>query len=259
MTFGRFVSRAVLLLVFLSIATQRGAISETFAQSRPKRATVIVDTVKPADIGSAQFVMAYGLTREDYGLLTRISTIASAVPIREVPAEAWYWDRFVDVRLIGTNEEYAAISKVELGRGRFLTVRDNVARHNVAVIDQGVADRLFRKADPIGKSVLISRNYFLVVGVTKDVPRKPSGLGNLSDDAAGDILIPVSTMTSFLGDLVQIRTPKTSEFHQVELTRIVLALKEEAQADRTGALVERLLRRRHETEDYSIRLEDSTP
>src|SRR5262245_35545202 len=128
---------------------------------------IIVRTVKPP---SDQVQDApYGLTRDDFvQLLATVPTIDKAIPIRILPAiEFRYKNRKMEGRLVGTTPDYAAVTRLTVARGRFLSDADVEKERNYCVLAAEVADRLFPYGEPLGEKVLINDDFYIVVGVMK--------------------------------------------------------------------------------------------
>jgi putative ABC transport system permease protein len=76
--------------------------------------------------------------------------------------------------------------------GRFFTTADFENFRPVVVIDKFLADRLFKKAYPIGERIYFDSRPYVVVGV---IPTKAS-----EDEPTGLLLIPMSVYTSLTGN-----------------------------------------------------------
>jgi len=69
------------------------------------------------------------------------------------------------VLIIGTNEQYQVTHSAYPMLGRFLIKNDVDHRRLVCVLGWGVADKLFKEENPLGKEVKIGGYFFRVVGV----------------------------------------------------------------------------------------------
>ncbi|WP_201318663.1 ABC transporter permease [Paenibacillus sp. EPM92] len=101
--------------------------------------------------------------------------------------------------VIGTNDRYFSITKLNLAAGRLLSESDQSFRTNVAVLGSTVATELFESANPIGKKINIKGYEFTVIGTLKT---KGTTMGTSVDES---IVIPLSTAQRQLG-LGNIRT-----------------------------------------------------
>ncbi|MEN0111267.1 MAG: ABC transporter permease, partial [Planctomycetota bacterium] len=109
---------------------------------------IIVRTVKPA---SDKFDGGgYGVTRSDYvKLRSTLSTLETAVPIREMSCEFRVGTRALEGRLVGSTPDYLKATRLSMRKGRFLSDGDGLAERNHCVISAGVATELF----PLGREL----------------------------------------------------------------------------------------------------------
>ena len=115
----------------------------------------------------------------------------------EQPGRACYYgsERTKRLAILGTTENFAAVSFVKIEMGRLFT-RDEVEhRRQVVVLGQTPYQSLFPNIDPIGKRVRIGSNEFTVIGVAGKRP-SPGGFNVGADDFA---VIPYSTHEKFYG------------------------------------------------------------
>jgi putative ABC transport system permease protein len=89
-----------------------------------------------------------------------------------------------NISLSGTTDGYMQTTGHKMAYGRFFSSDELLHGENVVVIGDEIKDKLFKKDDPVNKSILIGNNRFKVVGVFE---KKGSSMG------AGDkfCVIPV--------------------------------------------------------------------
>ena len=217
---------------------------------------IIVRSIKPPSETTAgqRGIFPYGITRDDLArIMETLPTVKRAVPIREVRREFRYADRLVDGRMVGCTPEYAEITRLQIDRGRFLTETDGTDRQNVCALSAETADRLFSFEDPLGRSIKIERDYYLVVGVLK--PRAPSaGIGGSleAQDFSRDVYVPIETLWLRVGDLVVTRRSGSFEGERVELSQITLQAVDVAHVVETAEIIKATLTPHHKTLDYGI-------
>src|SRR5436305_1521981 len=186
--------------VIALMAFGKGSMQDALEDIKRQGATnIIVRSVKPTDDSSTSnrsFVITYGLKFAD---LERFQTFRDSlvrmVPMRVFPSEVRYLER-IDTkgRLVGTMPEYTEVNKLELAGGRFLTREDEESLANNCVLGSAIADKLFPFEDPLGKTVMIRSNRFLVVGVCADrMPTGGSGGSQAAEDFNHDVYIPFGT------------------------------------------------------------------
>jgi hypothetical protein len=67
-------------------------------------------------------VVNYGLKYQDFDrLMTAVTTVTRAVPIRELSKQISHLGHAVECRVVGTTHDYAAVTELKMERGKFLT------------------------------------------------------------------------------------------------------------------------------------------
>ncbi|MCG8526689.1 MAG: ABC transporter permease [Opitutales bacterium] len=94
------------------------------------------------------------------------------------------------ITVVGTNEHYLTTNKYELEYGRNLTAADIEFNRPVIVIGQDVVKELFPNEDPLGKSIVASRDRYEVVGV---LASRGEIFGNNMDNL---VIIPTTRFTA---------------------------------------------------------------
>lgn len=216
---------------------------------------IIVRSVEPQSTETGDDrVKTYGLLRSDYRrILANVPTVTRAVPIRELKREFMVRGRTADVNLIGCTTEHLDLNRLEIARGRWISDRDDLK--NVVVLADQTARRLFPGQSAIGKTVNVKSDVYTVIGQT--MPRTASAAigGSLeARDYAFDAYIPLATFQHRVGDQIMNRISEGFNFKGeiVELTQITLSVDDIEQVDQTAALVEMLLDKYHEKEDYAV-------
>ncbi len=201
-------------------------------------------------------IKAYGLLRDDYRRITEnIPTIRRAVPMRELRFELRLGNRTADAKLVGCVEDYLQLNQLEIARGRWLTPRDRGKK--VIVLADDTTKRLFPYENPIGKTIWVGSEFYVVIGQTK--PRTASAAIGGSLDARDynlDAYIPLKTLRHRVGDLVMKRVGGGQGWNfvgeMVELSQITVTVDNMEDVDETAAIIETLLKKYHENEDYAV-------
>ncbi len=206
----------------------------------------------PGDAGS--FIFAYGLLRDDYRrIVETVPAIVQAVPMKEVRQNVNYGERVVDARLVGCTKEYIDLNQLIVDRGRFIDERDGQNADNVAVLGEETAKSLFPFEDPIGKSVQVGREFYVVVGTMAF--RNPSaGIGGSlsAQDFNLDVYIPLRTFQWRIGDTVVLARTGSRSSEKVELHQITVKVESINDVDSTAALIGQMLKQYHRFPDYTI-------
>lgn len=216
---------------------------------------IIVRSVEPSG-EEGERVKLYGITRADYRrILSNLpdSILEQSVPIRELQRQFMVGDRMVDVKLVGCTTEYLELNRLGIARGRWIKPQDD--RENLIVLADKTAKRLFPFENPIGKKVRVESDVYTVIGQTK--PRTASAaIGGSLDarDYSMDAYIPLETFRHRVGDQIMTRTGEGFNFKGeiVELTQITLTVKDIKDVDQTSAIVENLMNKYHDQEDFAV-------
>ena len=218
---------------------------------------IIVRSVKPPQ-GSSRtgggFFLEYGILRDDYDRITgNIPTVRQAIALREVRKEARYLDRVVDTRVVGCTSKYLTLANLHLAHGRFLSDRDMDRVENVAVLADQTAKELFPFEDPVGKTIRIETDFYVVIGRTE--PRTASG--NIGGSFSGqeynlDVYIPLSTLRARIGDMVATSRSGSREGEIVQLSQVTVTVDTLEEVDATADMIRILLEKFHKLPDYSV-------
>ena len=220
---------------------------------------VIVRTVQPnasGDEDANSRVKIYGLLRADYRrIVENIPNIRRAIPMRELKFELRLDDRTADAKLVGCTEEYLELNRLQIARGRWLSPRDRGKK--VIVLADETAKRLFPYENPIDRAIWVGSEFYTVIGQTKGRTASAAIGGSLdSRDYNLDAYIPIITLRQRVGDLVMKRVGGGQGFNftgeDVELSQITVEVNNIEEVDETAQIIETLLRKYHEKQDYAV-------
>jgi len=220
--------------------------------------SIIVRTIKPAEEANSESGgrsgISYGLLRSDYDrIVTNLPTVTRAVPMREITREVRRDEFAVAGQVIGCTPGYFEINRLRIARGRPLTDADLAELENVVVLAHEVAERLFPIRNPLGRSVLIGAESYVVVGVA--APRTASAAIGGSFSARQfnrDAYIPLSTFRARIGDRVITVRGGTFQNETIELNQITAVVDSIETVDASADVIRELLRRYHEIVDYAV-------
>lgn len=222
---------------------------------------IIIKSVKPTQTrssGSGGLVVDYGLTRNDFDRILAIPTVERAVPMRTIRRQARSQGRTLDVELLGVTQEYFETNRLSMDRGRFIEDRDSATPpDNVAVIGSEVAEKLFPVGNPIGQTIYIDEDFYVVIGTTKNRQASASIGGSLEGrDYNLDVYIPLATLRARIGDQVMTSNVGSLEGELVQLSQITVTAKDFKSVEETAEIIEILLAKYHtkykKTPDYTI-------
>ncbi len=249
----------VMSVVWL-LAVGEGISEQVQDQIRELGATnIMVRSIKPpmdeSMAGSAgSFFAEYGVKRADYQrIISTIPAVVRALPIREFPKEFRFLHRSTAGRLVGCTPDYLEVNHLSVAAGRFLSASDCTARANYCVIAHSTAESLFPYEDPIGKSIQIDSDYYVVVGRTANrTPSAAIGGSLAAQDFNLDVYIPINTWRTRLGDEQLIATAGGREGEIMELSQITVTVGDVAQVLETKSIIESLMRMYHRKQDWAV-------
>ena len=239
------------------VAAGQGVSDRLQAQVKELGATnIIVRTKQPSSNNAGQDanrrVKIYGLLRDDYRRInTNIPSIRRAVPMRELRFQLRLGNRTADAKLVGCVEEYLETNRLEIARGRWLTQRDRGKK--VVVLGDEAVKQLFSYENPIGKTIWVGSEFYVVIGQTKNRTASAAIGGSLeARDYNLDAYIPLQTLRQRVGDLVMKRVGGEFQGEQVELSQITVGVDSLDEVDETASIITTLLKKYHEKEDYAV-------
>lgn len=163
----------------------------------------------------------------------------AVVPELSQRAQVKYLNRNWNTRIIGTVPEYEDVRSFKAVYGRYFTHAEEVGVGKVCVIGQSIVDNLFPSSDPLGETIRIQGESFVVVGVLE--AKGQSGFQNPDDQ----IIVPLSTAQRRL-------------YGVDYLSQITVKVVNDQKMDEAFLDIERVLRREHkiredQDNDFTIR------
>ncbi len=246
--------------VIVMLAVAEGASQQAQRQIAALGVTnIIVRSVKPTksdkNIDYFSFEQRFGLTYDDLRRINdTLTTVVDTTPLREYPQEVRYGAEALDARLVGVYPSYFAMNRLEIARGRFLEPADLDNRSNVCVIGEEIAKQIFRGASPIGKSLQVGgQHFFRIVGVLGyKTPSAGVGSSLSAQDLNLDVIIPLTTDRSRIGDVIQREEQGSFSRQRLELSQITVEVVDRYQVKSTAAALEGLVAKYHPDKDYAL-------
>ncbi len=240
------------------MAFGEGSMQDALDDIKRQGATnIIVRSVKPPDDSSSQKrsrVLTYGLTYADFEKFKLVSSVVSMVPMRIFPQEIRHLAKMHLGRVVATNADYQAVAKINLLEGRFLTPDDDKYMHNVVVIGADVAESLFPFETALGRSIVLNKHQYVVVGVISErmATGNVGGSTASAEEFNSDVYIPLRTCMGRFGEKIFIRQSGSMSAEQVDLHQVTLTVGEMAQVRETGAACRDQLERSHPRKDWAV-------
>ena len=128
------------------------------------------------------------LTLEDaQAIADEVPAAMRVAPVVQGRGQLKYFDKNSATNVVGTAFTYFSIRNFPLEKGRVFTENEGERLGHVVVLGPTTAQNLMEDENPVGQTVKINGNNFLVIGVTKS--KGDQGWFNQDDQA----LIPYST------------------------------------------------------------------
>jgi len=133
---------------------------------------------------------------DDYEAILRKSPSAQAVCFTVFSGEPIKYrsNSVSETTVMAATYDFKQVRSFEIERGRYFTESESAAGKPVAILGIEIAEKLFDKANPIGKEITISGYKAKVIGVFKK-----EGKGGLSDSGMDQtLLVPVNFSRQFI-------------------------------------------------------------
>jgi putative ABC transport system permease protein len=133
---------------------------------------------------------------DDYQAVLNKSTKNAATCLYVVqPKQVKYRKNIAnDAYIWAATYDFVNIRSFEIEKGRYFSPEEAASGKNVAIVGAVMADRLFEKANPVGKQVTISGKKATVIGVFKK-----EGKGGISDSGMDEnTLVPLNYGKTFI-------------------------------------------------------------
>lgn len=151
------------------------------------------------------------LTVLDANAISELDGVANVAPISTGSGQAVFGGNNWSTTITGTSPAYLDIRSWELEDGFVFSASDMRSATRVALIGKTVVDNIFGDIDPIGKTIRIKQNPFIVIGVLKSKGQSLDGR-----DQDDTIVIPLTTAqrkilgNQFAGSVRQIMVQATT-------------------------------------------------
>jgi putative ABC transport system permease protein len=136
------------------------------------------------------------VSERDYEAIMRQSTKAAAVCLQTNQSEKIRYRSNVanDINVSAVTNDFENIRSFEISNGRYFSPFEASSGKNVIILGSVIAERLFDKEDPVGKSITISGFRATVIGVLKK-----EGKGGISDSGFDEAtIVPMNFGRSFI-------------------------------------------------------------
>ena len=185
------------------------------------------------------------LTEDDaQAIAENVSGVEAVAPTVSMSVQAIYGNTNWSTQVYGSTPDYPDVQGYAIDKGRNISDSDQRMGNKVAVIGKTVADKLFGRESPLGKSVRISKVPFTVVGVFATKGQSTGGFMDQDDM----ILVPLKTAQS---RLVKYKTP--GRVGNIQVKGVSMESLAYITSEITALLRERHKIRPGEPDDFAVR------
>lgn len=222
---------AVVLLTSIGEGVHRFVLAE-FSQFGTNIIVVTPGKTETFGLSGAQISNVRPLSLEDAAALARIDQVTAVMPVVQGNAEVEFDGRTRRTMILGVGAELPRVWTMKVSAGRFLPPDDQRAPRAFVVLGAKVRSELFGERNPLGQRVRVGGDRYRVIGV---MDSKGQFLGFDLDDA---VYVPA-------GKALEL-------FNRESLMEIDLVYRGAGSVDSVRASIQRLLRSRHGSEDFTV-------
>jgi len=242
--------------VIAMLAVGEGASKEALGAIRKLGSNnIMISATKPVEEEEATNVRirmsVYGLQYQDEKRIAEtIPSVRRTVPAKTIRREGRLGERSLELRVVGTTQDWFELVERQVIAGRVLTARNVESKANVVVLTEYGARRLLATRASIGELLRIGRDSFEVIGIVKS----DTGIGGgiQTPDQQIDAYIGLPVARERFGDIFTKRTAGTSTRELVELHEIIVEARSIDEVEATASAIEALLKRFHKKTDYRV-------
>jgi len=170
--------------------------------------------------------------------------------VKMVQKEASLGKRALDLRIVGTTEQWFQLVERDLIAGRVMTERDIAGNASVAVLTEFGARKLLATEAAIGSVLRVGGKSYEVIGIVKS--ELSSNASMQTPDQQTDAYIPMTTAREHYGDIFSQRRNGANIRELVQLHRIILCVDEDKNVVPAAEAAEHILEMYHKKKDYTI-------
>jgi putative ABC transport system permease protein len=222
---------AVVLLTSIGEGVHRFVLQE-FTQFGTNIIAVTPGKTETLGISGAQISNVRPLSLDDSAALERLEQVTAVVPVVQGNAEVEFEGRTRRTMILGVGSDLPLVWSMGVSAGRFLPPDNQRAPRALVVLGSKVREELFGDRNPLGQRLRAGGNRYRVIGVMES---KGQFLGFDLDDA---VYVPAAKALEL--------------FNRESLMEIDLVYRAGASAESVRAGIERIMRARHGSEDFTV-------
>jgi putative ABC transport system permease protein len=217
---------------------------------------IIIESVKPPNSeskasGQQGGALAYGLKYVDVARLRdSIPGIRRCVSVHRTLKYAYRPGKNLAASVIATEPTYAQVARTDLTAGRFLSAADVLQNKPYCLVTKSLARRIFGFVDPLGQTIRLGNEPFVVVGILTQLPRALAGGGG--GDVGNHVIIPLTTDRTRFGEYTMMWGKGGGTSERVEVSQVILQMADDRAVLHAANIARSLLSSHHDEEDYEV-------
>jgi putative ABC transport system permease protein len=183
-------SASIVLVVTVALTSRKFVIGQIEAVGSN---LVWVELVRSSDKPQP---LSYEMTIDDMEAAKEaIPGVVETAGIRDIPMEVVVRGAVRPVNLIGVTEGYQKIRRLVVLSGRYFDPLDMESRSKVCLVTKELAERVYGRENPVGRTLRMGELTFTVIGVFRERV-STYGQSEIQDES---VIIPFSLMKSYTG------------------------------------------------------------
>lgn len=241
--------------VVAMLAVGEGASKEALERIRMLGSNnIIITSQKPSSeegSGTVRRRMSiYGLTYADERrILETMPSVTRTVPAKIVRKEARVEDRTIELRVLGTTQDWFDLVDRDVIAGRTLIERDLDGPVSPVVLTEYGVRRLLWTKGSVGEVIRLGDAYFEVVGIIRS---SVAAADVQTPDQEIDAYIPLHVAKEKFGDINVQRTSGSVDREKVELHQIIVQVEDLDQVQASASAIDHMLKTFHPKGDYKM-------
>jgi len=216
---------------------------------------ILIKSVKPIAeeskaTAAGRGVLHYGLTNKDViALRDNLPGVKQCVQIHRRPKTAFVNAKKLDVTVIATEPTFADVARLSITKGRFISSPDMLLHKPHCLLTYSLARRLFGYEDPMGQTIRLETDPFVVVGILKQLPQS---LAEVGGDAGNHVIVPLTTSMKRFGEYTMKFGQGGGTFEKVEVTQVIFQVASDDAVIDGAQIARSMLERSHDSKDYEV-------
>ncbi len=196
------------------------------------------------------FLAIYGLLHDDESRIRdSVPDVVRTVPARLIRTDGWHRDRKLEMRIVGTTDEWFDLVVRPTVAGRVLTPLDSATRSTVCVLTEHGARRLLAGSAILGETVYLNGARFTVIGIVRN---EEGSTAIQTPDRDIDAYVPLSVCLERFGEITVLQDSGARSMELVELHQLIVEIRDMDKVEAAAKAIEAMLRRFHKRTDYRV-------